>query len=427
LGLGWRLGPSVWADMATAAALPRANCFFEDEQNSFKPYDRACRHFAEAAAEDSSASPLVPPPTPNSSFPPDQVVLNVYELTAFEQINRLMATELFPIGGALHVGVEVYGREWCYGGGEDPDAGVRCEVPRSNSTHRFRETLALGTTPLSDGEVALVIGALVETWHAKDYHWLHRNCLAFANELCQRLKVGRIPAWIDRFARGAGVVDLGVRGLAGGLLESVQSVALGAQELVRAMVEGPGACTSCVPTSGSAVYTVSYDGQPPGQPWERICMVQGCRAWSVRRGVVRVSGVPGEDGLEGSEREPPACVAPQWRSIFEVLNNPDQRIAYAAGGAEGVQRAAREAALSPAVDPRSEAPPRLGPWLHGGAGSERDKASGAPGSPDSRGQVTRLEKWFQFDNGSCSTDGIAAADALEPPLSKGGCDRTSHS
>lgn len=335
--------------MAAAAALPRASCFFEDEPRGYEPYDRACRHFAEEA---------LPLPLPaKSSFPPDQVVLNVYELTAFEQVNRLMATEFFPIGGALHVGVEVYGREWSYNGGDGPGAGVRCEVPRSNCLHRFREALPLAKTPLSDGEVALVIGELVESWQPKDYHWLHRNCLAFANELCQRLQVGRIPAWIDRFARGAGVVDLGMRGLAGGLLESVQGVALGAQELVRSLVEGPQSCTSCVPAPGVAVCTVSCEGQS-APPWERLCAGQGLVG---PRHMQVVEGGVEADGPCGCSSEPLACAAPQWRSLFEDVHDPDERIVYAAGGAHGTCQDIDEVRTPDKIEPDAEAPAAAAP------------------------------------------------------------------
>merc|ERR1719215_2320974 len=122
-------------------------------------------------------------------------------------MNRVTAPDFFPLGGALHVGVEVFGREWSFGGGEGPGSGVICEVPKSNNKHVFRESVDLGSTVLTDGEVALIIGEFVEAWQPKDYHWLHKNCLAFANAFCLRLGVGTIPSWIDRFARGAGAVD----------------------------------------------------------------------------------------------------------------------------------------------------------------------------------------------------------------------------
>jgi len=204
-------------------------------QNSFAPYDNACRHYAEGIDADQYGHLVDATPLKKSSG--DLVLLHVYELAAFGQMNRLTATERFPIGGALHVGIEVYGREWSFGGGVGQGSGVICEVPRSNNKYEYRETVDLGRTALSDGEVALVIGDLLEKWQPIDYHWLHKNCLAFANELCERLGVARIPPWVDRFARGAGAVDMGMRGIADGLVESVHGVAESARDVMRALLK----------------------------------------------------------------------------------------------------------------------------------------------------------------------------------------------
>lgn len=85
--------------------------------------------------------------------------------------------------------------------------GVMCELPRTNKQHRFHSTIVLERTKLSAERVADLISHLVEEWPARGYHWLRRNCCDFANELCGRLGVGRIPPWIDRFARGGRAVD----------------------------------------------------------------------------------------------------------------------------------------------------------------------------------------------------------------------------
>lgn len=143
---------------------------------------------------------------------PDQVLVNVYEITAsdvLEKINKVTATEKWLIGGAFHVGVEVYGREWSYGWGKGP--GVACSMPRVHRKHRFRCTVPMERTPLSDGDVADIIGNLVEMWPGEEYDWLHRNCCTFANAFTEALGVGRIPAWIDRFARGASAATSGAR------------------------------------------------------------------------------------------------------------------------------------------------------------------------------------------------------------------------
>lgn len=185
-------------------------------------------------------NPPNPPNTPHRQHTGNQVLINVYEVAGFGHVNRLMASSEAPIGGALHAGVEVYGREWSYGGGLACGSGVACERPRQNRQHKFRETVVMPATDLSYSEVAEVVGELLDLWPAGQYHWLRKNCLTFANELCERLGVGRMPAWIDRFARGAGAVDQGVSMVS----ETAEGVVNGAR-LVMGMLYGAGVCGQC--------------------------------------------------------------------------------------------------------------------------------------------------------------------------------------
>lgn len=189
-----------------SSALPRTKCFIEDD-TEVDAINDACRIYPKViSARDASRE-----------YPPDLVLVNLYEISGFDSINWLTASERLPIGGALHAGVQVYDREWSYGGGSGSKTGILCGLPRKNRQHRFRETISLSRTVLTDKEVAQVIGELIELWPAHEYHWLHRNCLSFANEFCERLGVDQLPAWIDRFARGASAVENGVRVVADGM------------------------------------------------------------------------------------------------------------------------------------------------------------------------------------------------------------------
>lgn len=226
-----------------AATLPRTSCFIE-ETDTCIPFERTF-HRAEDTArpcEETLRATHGPPPSaaPTHRYLPNQVLVNVYEVNGFKHMHKLTAQKEAPIGGAMHAGVEVYGREWSYGGGTGSGSGIVCDMPRTNKQHRFRETIVLPQTPLTQPQVVQVIGSLLERWPAEAYHWLHKNCLAFANELCELLKVGHIPAWIDRFARGAGALDNGVRVVA----ESAVGIAEGARVLMQ-MLYGAGACGQC--------------------------------------------------------------------------------------------------------------------------------------------------------------------------------------
>merc|ERR1719277_2056111 len=58
-------------------------------------------------------------------------------------------------------------------------------------------------TKTSEVEFMKVIETLKEEWPAQKYDLVKTNCCHFCNELCQRLRVGSIPEWVNKLA-GAG-------------------------------------------------------------------------------------------------------------------------------------------------------------------------------------------------------------------------------
>jgi len=293
--------------------LPRASCFVEDLPDASgedlkASTERLSGEEWRAVARQAAAAEA----TKRGRLPPDQVLVNVYELLAFPKLNHLMNTSqigLAPMGGALHAGVEIFGREWSYGGGAGEGSGIVCEEPRSNRQHRFRETVVMGRTELSSAEVALLMGELLEQWASEDYHWLHRNCLAFANELCERLGVGRLPPWIDRLPRGAGALHLGVRGLADG----VHEVAEGARNLVQAIARGPGACAPCrVRPTGRPLVPAPVDAAlTPArarQSMHEEVFVHTESVWSKQQDDEEIHWSPATDRVEAKTKEVPFLV-----------------------------------------------------------------------------------------------------------------------
>jgi len=271
--------------------IPRAGGFVEDNAPHVAQLQQASRCFREAASFGQQASASSDGVGGNHS-PGSEVRVQVYELIQFENLHQLLAPNDCPFAGALHAGVEVYGREWSYGGGSGIGSGIICEEPRCNTKHRFRETVPIGYTKLSSSEVALVLGDLLENWHAKDYHWLRRNCLLFANEFCERLGVGRIPAWIDRLPRGIWTIDRGVRDLAEGT-----------QQVMQAIVQAPANCTCRpLPTAGSSyMLQQSFVAGNGGasfrvQPLSRGSSMPGLPGWPNREGRRGIG--PGNTDLE---------------------------------------------------------------------------------------------------------------------------------
>merc|ERR1719188_2075814 len=75
---------------------------------------------------------------------PEPVRLQVYDLGPFGDVKSLNPMlRAAGVGGAYHVGVEVYGREWSFyrrGNGHLPGGVLACR-PRCNTQHVYRESL----------------------------------------------------------------------------------------------------------------------------------------------------------------------------------------------------------------------------------------------------------------------------------------------
>jgi len=131
-----------------------------------------------------------------------EVHLNIYDVThdnKIHQINKFFANSMSPMkfGGLFHVGVEILDTEWAYGWTKS-GTGVTCGAPRGEQQHHFRETVRLCNTKLSKCEVEGVLRRLLIEYQGKEYHMIDRNCCRFAEDLCHRLGVGAIPAWVQR-------------------------------------------------------------------------------------------------------------------------------------------------------------------------------------------------------------------------------------
>lgn len=150
-------------------------------------------------------------PLDTSTYPPNYVLINVYDIgdsEILQKINKMSTVnDKVLIGGIYHAGVEIYGAEWGYGFTDQEDSGVYAVPPRCASQHTYRVTCPLGPSELSEDEVEAAVMRLRDKWRGTDYQLLHHNCLDFCNALCAELGVGRIPGWIDRFGRTASSLD----------------------------------------------------------------------------------------------------------------------------------------------------------------------------------------------------------------------------
>lgn len=142
------------------------------------------------------------------SLPAGTVIINIYDVgdeELVQKVNRYATlNDRVLFGGVYHAGVEIFGREWGYGGSEEEGiTGVFDCPPRCNCQHTYRATVDLGLSPLSEEEVLAAVRQLScsPTWEGCNYDLLHNNCLHFANALCAELQVRNIPGWLNRFDR----------------------------------------------------------------------------------------------------------------------------------------------------------------------------------------------------------------------------------
>lgn len=125
-----------------------------------------------------------------------RVFVRVYDLgPGFKE--KWQQTMSSGYGGALHTGVEVYGREWSFSMTvENKPIGVTWCRPGQNPDHRFRETLSMGYTCGSASEVQRIIDGMKSEWNGNTFNMSTRNSHHFSEALCYRLGVARLPVWV---------------------------------------------------------------------------------------------------------------------------------------------------------------------------------------------------------------------------------------
>jgi hypothetical protein len=152
------------------------------------------------------------------------VYLNVYDLAGDWRVSAFnrMSLDMLQIGGMFHAGLEVYGREYMFGGGGDdlygveaaPDediyalssaeeSGVSSCDPRACDRHRFRQTECLGLTTLSEKEVQDTLCVLARDWPSRCYRTLERNCVHFCRDFSDQLGTTAVPDWVNYLAVAA--------------------------------------------------------------------------------------------------------------------------------------------------------------------------------------------------------------------------------
>jgi len=76
------------------------------------------------------------------------------------------------------------------------------------SSHKYRESVAMGETKMSKAEVDELILKLKATWPGFEYDLLRHNCVIFSSFFCEQLGVGAIPARVKNLCgTGEAIAD----------------------------------------------------------------------------------------------------------------------------------------------------------------------------------------------------------------------------
>ncbi|EDX02129.1 deubiquitinase DESI2 [Drosophila yakuba] len=129
----------------------------------------------------------------------EPVVLNVYDLVTTNDYTIALGV------GFFHSGVQLYGREYGFGGHEFPISGIfeiePCNAQEELGEHfRYRESILLGYTHFSCADVSRIVDQLGQQFPGNSYHLTSKNCNHFSNCLAHLVCGHKIPGWVNRLA-----------------------------------------------------------------------------------------------------------------------------------------------------------------------------------------------------------------------------------